>query len=381
MAKPVSIPNTFAAVTTASTVNLDADFTTLANAINDPLTYAVYAPDSGAVNVYTVTLNPAPAAQANLLGVPLAWKANTPNTGSSNLNVNALGAQSIVRPGGAALIAGDIFGTVITVWDGTNYVLQTARDSFAPRDYISGFALTNNGTTGFDVAAGFANNSTNVAMITGAAIANKTQVAWAAGTGNGGKLSAAAMASNTWYYWYALRKDVDATVDYGFDVSPTSPTMPAGYTYFRYIGGRKTQAASTNWDTFIQHGDEVYWSTPPALDVNTTNPGTAAVTATINVPAVKVRAFLNVGFSNNTPITAVVYFSDLAVADVAASTTATPLGSAAVTASGIGSVISSQVSVWTNTSSQIRYRAGASDANFTIRIVAIGWLDPRGRPV
>jgi hypothetical protein len=380
MAKPVTVPNTFAAVTTASTVNLDADFTTLANAINDPLTYAVYATDSGAVNVYTVTLNPAPAAQANLLGVPLAWKANTPNTGSSTLNANALGAQAIVRPGGAALIAGDIFGTVITVWDGTNYVLQTARDSFAPRDYISGFALTNNGATGFDVAAGFANNSTNVAMITGAAIANKTQVAWAAGTGNGGKLSAAAMASNTWYYWYALRKDADATVDYGFDVSPTTPTMPGGYTYFRYIGARKTQSASTNWDTFIQHGDEVWWSTIPALDFTDTNPGTTAQTKTLaSIPALKVMAILNVDIRTLTAATSTgILISALEVADVAPSSSGTtPL---AQMRSQIADIQHGVFRVWTNTSAQIRYRIYFSDANTAVRAVGIGWIDPRGRP-
>jgi hypothetical protein len=307
----------------------------------------------------------------------LAFKANAINTASSTLNANALGAQSIVRPGGAALQAGDIFGTVIVVWDGTNYVLQTARASIAPNDYISGFALTNNGATGFDVAAGFANNSTNVATITGSAIANKTQVAWAAGAAAGGKLSAAAVVANTWYYWYALRKDVDATVDYGFDVSATTPTLPAGYTYFRYIGARKTQSASTNWDTFIQHGDEVYWGTP-VQDVNATNPGTAAVTRTLNLPSVKVQAILSasliIGATGTT-----VYLSDLSVTDVAASPTT---GAATITTDGVANLVSgSQARVWANATAQIRSRLSFSDASVVLRVNTQGWMDPRGRPV
>lgn len=126
MTKPVSIPNAFSAPTTGTTVQLDANFTTLRDAINDTLTYANYATDSGSVNAYAITLSPAPAAQANLLGVVVTWKANTANTAASTLNVNALGAQNIVRPGGGAVQAGDINGVVAVVWDGTNYVLQTA---------------------------------------------------------------------------------------------------------------------------------------------------------------------------------------------------------------------------------------------------------------
>jgi hypothetical protein len=128
MAKPLVIPNLFGSVTTASTVNLDADFTAVAAAINDPLTYAVYAVDSGAANAYVITLAPAPATQAALLGVPVTFKAANANTTASTLNPNALGAQNIVNRDGSALVAGQIpvSGIATVVWDGTNYQLQSA---------------------------------------------------------------------------------------------------------------------------------------------------------------------------------------------------------------------------------------------------------------
>lgn len=255
----------------------------------------------------------------------------------------------------------------------------TAPVALLPNDYITGFTLTNNGTTGFDIASGQAMDSTNTSNVIGAAIANKTQSAWAVGTGNGGKLSAAAMANNTWYYWFALWKTTDGTVDYGFDVS-TTPTLPSGYSKFRYLGGRKTAAAATTWPTFIQHGDDVFWSTPPALDQN--GVGTAARTlVTVNVPAVKVNWFGHARALGGAAANQGIYFTDPAVADIAAQTSGgTPLSSMAGVAPGTANTEGfGQVRCWTNTSSQI----GVAVVNTTpvIQFVTIGWTDPRGKPV
>lgn len=129
MSGTVSVPNLFAAATSGTTPQLDADFAAIVAALNNPLTYAIYAVDSGSVNAYAITLAPPPATQAALLGVAIVFKTSVANTAASTLNVNALGAQAIVRPGGTAISAGQIpIGTVIVIWDGTNYVLQTGPD-------------------------------------------------------------------------------------------------------------------------------------------------------------------------------------------------------------------------------------------------------------
>ena len=169
MSGTITVPTLFAAATSGTTVQLDADFAALTAAFNNPLTYAQYSTDSGAVNAYVATLAPAPATQAALLGVVIAFKATTPNTLASTLNVNTLGVQAIVRPGGTALTAGAISGTVLVVWDGTNYVLQTIPAAVAG-------ALTN--SLGADVLL---NNSAN--YFDGPSVAQGTVGTWfASGT-------------------------------------------------------------------------------------------------------------------------------------------------------------------------------------------------------
>lgn len=248
-----------------------------------------------------------------------------------------------------------------------------------PNDYISGFALTNNGATGMDVALGQAMDSTNTVNIIGSAIANKTQAAWVAGTAAGGKLHAAAMANNAWYYWFAIYKTADGTVDYGFDVS-TTPTLPAGYSKYRYIGARKSQFAATNWDTYVQHGDEVWWSTPPALDFNGAMTAANRVLTTMNTPAIKVKWYGQAQLNNTASTGTFFYLTDPSVADVSPAVSSTPLGSGGSSVGAVGGNVqtASQVTCWTNGSSQIGVRGTGLQ---TLILQTIGWMDPRGKPV
>lgn len=246
--------------------------------------------------------------------------------------------------------------------------------------YIAGLQIVNNGTTSMDIQAGVATDGNNTHTLVNASTFTKTQAAFAAGTGNGGKMSAAAMANNTWYYFYQLRKDSDGTGDFGFDVSPTAPTAQAGYTAanYRYIGARKTQSGSTSWDTFIQHGDEVLWSTPPALDVNATGTTANRTLSTVNVPAVKVKWRGNFALASGASGVQTIGFTDPACADVAPSQIATPLAN--LFFNGAASTnLGSQAECWTNTSSQIGIRV--SQATNSIAVGTLGWRDPRGVPV
>lgn len=249
-----------------------------------------------------------------------------------------------------------------------------------PNDYISGFALTNNGTTAYDIAVGQAMDSTNTSNIIFSAITAKSQSAWAAGSTVGGKLSAAAMANNTWYYWYSIYKTVDGTADVGFDVSNSAPTLPSGYSKFRYIGARKTQAASTSWETMTQHGDQVKFSTPPALDVSTIASTSPRTLVTVNVPAVRVEWIGNVQASVVGTQTQIVLFTDPSDTDVAPGNGATPLGSIGFgQASGVTQTTIGQVRCWTNTSAQVGARPTIGGGNLFIQTV--GFIDPRGKPV
>lgn len=80
-----------------------------------------YGADTGAANAYVVTLIPVPSGYVAGMGV--VFKAAHANTGASTLNVNGLGAKSIVKNGSVALAGGEIAaGQIIYVkYDGTNF--------------------------------------------------------------------------------------------------------------------------------------------------------------------------------------------------------------------------------------------------------------------
>lgn len=90
-----------------------------------PLDYAV---DQGAANVYVVALTP--ALTAHVEGLPIHFKASSANTGASTLNINNLGAKSIIMPDGSALAAGvikaDQMVTVIYTGDAYMIVSKTS---------------------------------------------------------------------------------------------------------------------------------------------------------------------------------------------------------------------------------------------------------------
>lgn len=84
----------------------------VAAAINGAATYAV---DSGAANAYVVTslgvVDAASYITAYTDGLTLRVRTANPNTGAATLNVNALGAKTILRRDGNPLQAGDILAT------------------------------------------------------------------------------------------------------------------------------------------------------------------------------------------------------------------------------------------------------------------------------
>ena len=83
-----------------------------------------YVADTGAADAYVVTLPYAPPAY--VAGLRFVMKAATLNTGASTINVNALGAKTIKRFDGSALVAGDILANAIVnmIYDGTSFCLQ-----------------------------------------------------------------------------------------------------------------------------------------------------------------------------------------------------------------------------------------------------------------
>lgn len=82
-----------------------------------------YAATSG-TDTYTITLSPAPAAYAT--GQRFLIKIGSANTGAATINVNSLGAKSLVKGVSTALVAGDLLANkfYVIVYDGTNFQVE-----------------------------------------------------------------------------------------------------------------------------------------------------------------------------------------------------------------------------------------------------------------
>ena len=86
-----------------------------------------YAADAGANDTYVITLSPAITAYET--GQVIFFKANTANTGAASLNVNGLGAITIVKAVSTTLANNDILASMfcMVVYNGTNFVLMNPR--------------------------------------------------------------------------------------------------------------------------------------------------------------------------------------------------------------------------------------------------------------
>jgi hypothetical protein len=84
-----------------------------------------YAADTGTDNAKVVTL-PAPVPTAYFEGMAIAFKNKVLNTGAVTINVNGLGAKSILKSNGSALAGGNLrLDSIYTIrYNGTAFILQ-----------------------------------------------------------------------------------------------------------------------------------------------------------------------------------------------------------------------------------------------------------------
>lgn len=275
-------------------------------------------------------------------------------------------------PGASRTITG---GRWVMIWsDGTQW--RTDYLVLPSRGHLRGLTLSAAGGTGtFGVAAGQAADDVGFDIMALGSAYTKTTGAWAVGTGNG-SLDTGAIANNTWYHAFAIKRPDTSVVDFLTSLSPTAPTMPANYTLKRRIGAMKTDG-SAQWIAFVQNGDEFQWKTIPTLDVNATDPGTAAVLRTMTVPSgIIVQAMMNVNIAIGVQGSGV-FISDPAVNDQAPSLSASP-GVQLVNVTANSSVWS-PVTCRTDTSARVRTRLTATDGSTGLRMNTAGWIDRRDR--
>lgn len=239
--------------------------------------------------------------------------------------------------------------------------------------HLYGFTLSNSvadAANDIDIAVGSCLDSTNAKFIelTGA-LTKRLDANWAVGTNQGGLDTGSASGVNT-YHVHAIFNPTTSTVDILFSLSPTAPTLPTDYTYFRRIGAVIRGLASIR--AFSQRGDE-FLIDDPQLDIGVSNQGTSAVSRGLPVPTgIQVDALLRVRGSNASGW--VLLVSPLDVTDTAPSISSAPLQDIGGTA---GVADRATLRVRTNTSGQVRTRS--SIASTELQISTFGWIDTRGK--
>jgi hypothetical protein len=238
-----------------------------------------------------------------------------------------------------------------------------------PLGYLSGLTIAHAADTEHDitVAAGEARDATDAAdMVLASAITKQFDAEWAVGDAAGGFAAGESLpASGTIHIWLIKRADTGVVDVFANDhaTSGLTPTLPTDYDYKRRIFSLRTDSSNNiiNGDQWGTGLNRTFMYDTPQDDISDGASGTGGKTAAISVPAgIVVKAIVTSDAGTN----ALTYLSWISNTDIAA---ASPFANA--TALGGKSL---QCLVFTNTSSQIRYRVSTST---TFDLATQGWED------
>ena len=357
---------------------------------------------TGSANAYLVAANRTISAYHD--GMRVGFHANFACTGPSTLSVDAVGAKNLLKYHDQALANGDIeinqyVEAIYSATDDTFQMLSpvavapllptgdgsSLTNTTLPRSYLAGLALSNgtDATNDIDIAVGEARSTADDAnLVVASAIGKQIDASWAAGgtpgTPTGGLSSTLTLTNDTWYH--VILGLVSGTAEIGFDTSITGATLASdhSFTNTRRIGSVR-RGTATNL-AFIQSGDKFLLDVSIG-DHQSTDPGTAATIVTLTVPlGLVVDAIMSLDFKDDTAATgadSMLLVTSPDQTDTAPSVTVFTLAMRHSDNTEETNSITGEF--MTNTSSQIRYRLSASNADIVIRITLHGWVDRRGR--
>lgn len=199
-----------------------------------------YANDTGAANSGAITLSPAPANLAALVGIPIrVLKMGTSNTGAYVLNVNGFGGVAVTI-GGNAMGPGQLLSNQIfeVMFDGTNFELLSTPSAIGTAQ-LAGQAVTNS------ILAQMAGKTVKANLGTGAAAPSDVSLA---------SLLAALGAFGSGYTWTSPARSLGST--YTNDTSGTiivnywsQDGISGGYTTNAFVNGLEIAHFGTNYST------------------------------------------------------------------------------------------------------------------------------------
>jgi hypothetical protein len=182
--------STGAAITYASSAEINTGTEAAKSIAPDQLEASKYLTQSGSklsatasgTDTYTATISPAITAYANTQRFFI--KFTNANTGAATINLNSLGAKSIVKSGGTALTSGDIAAGQIhcLAYDGTNFQIVggTGSGGGGGSGTVTSVAMTV--PTGFSVSGSPIINSGTFAVTENTQSANKIKAGPSSGS-------------------------------------------------------------------------------------------------------------------------------------------------------------------------------------------------------
>jgi len=260
------------------------------------------------------------------------------------------------------------------------------------RNFIDGFQTSASGSF-MTIGAGAANDSTNTVTISSPTSFTKNLAAgWSAGSGNGGLDTGSATANST-YNVFVIENPISGAVDILFSLSPTSPTMPTGYTLKRRVFTMYAGASAGQWFGYRQFGERVYVNSPQVGSSSLSiAPGVYTTNLSFVPTGIQVEADFNFGCGGvNNQVTGFGWI---------APTTITAPGSQTLTyggnvenvnlmcsgghTAGEATLLYHQnkvtTSVWTNTSAQVNLTFSSDNStNIAYILYVVGWTDHRGK--
>lgn len=263
----------------------------------------IYAADSVGTDSYAITISPAITAYAT--GQVFRVKIGTANTGAATLNVNGLGAVAIKKNYNSDLATGDLLANqmIEVVYDGASFQLLSpvviSSQGF-PKGYINGKApvFTDASTVTFPSGLRARDSGNNADIELTASVAVTLAGTWSVGTPG---LDTGSEASNTWYYYYLIRRpDTGVCSVLASTVNENvtgSITLPTNYTQKRQLPfSVRNDSASDILDFMVIDG----WPHRPRIIYNTSF-ALAGSTADTTFVATGQNAWTTVSLSSFVP--------------------------------------------------------------------------------
>lgn len=301
----------------------------------------------------------------------------------SKVSVVAGGAFVYTPEAGISVVTPTPSATSITVVDGNGTTVTgvtsltlagptvtgstpNATATLVPRGYIDGCTITVASTTTFTVAAGQTTSSDNTTVMNLASALTKSSAGtWVAGNNQNG-LDTGTVANSTWYHVFVIFNPTTLVTDVLFSTSPSSPSLPSGFTKFRRVGSLLTGASTAPFVSYVQNGDRFDWLVPVTSISGVVGNTTGHLSALQTPLGVITEGILSGEMVDSG--SGILYLSNPAQTDVAAS-------SSALIAQGASSAFGARIQ--TDTSSNIRYRVSTTTANILVN--TNGYIDRRGK--